>query len=160
MSYITGRRSYARETYPERPAGIGGLGPTGPDGADGPTGPTGPPPDVTSFATFSRENKNMAALTTTADGDLATATTVASTPAPTNNPNGGYVAVHLNGFRYSVGDGVKTLVFYFSGNGGTTARTFEDIVAGDTCHFNGSVAGFELQAGVDVIDFDYLVPPV
>lgn len=56
MPYIAGRRSYARETYPEpkgnNPTGPTGNdgptgsegpeGPEGPTGADGPTGPEGP----------------------------------------------------------------------------------------------------------------------
>lgn len=46
MPYIIGRRSYARETYPERPSGgngaTGSEGPIGPEGPAGPEGPTGP----------------------------------------------------------------------------------------------------------------------
>lgn len=41
MPYITGRRSYARETYPERP-GSGGSGTTGPTGPTGPGGGVDP----------------------------------------------------------------------------------------------------------------------
>jgi len=42
MAYIVGRRSYARETYPERSSGGGSAGPTGSEGPPGDTGPTGP----------------------------------------------------------------------------------------------------------------------
>jgi len=38
MAYIVGRRSYARETYPERGGGSGGAGPTGPEGPTGADG--------------------------------------------------------------------------------------------------------------------------
>lgn len=95
-------------------------------------------------------NKDMACSTTTSDGDQATATAVASTPGLD-----GYVAVRVNGIGYKVGDGVKTgCDCYFSGDSGATARAISAIVSTDTCHWNGSVAGFQLATS-DRMDFMY-----
>ncbi len=96
-------------------------------------------------------NKNMTASVTTADGQAATATTVATTPA-----GDGYVEVSVNGIMVTLGDGVKTRDAYFSADGGTTARAISAIAAGDTLYWNGSIAGFELAA-TDKIDFLYNV---
>lgn len=94
-------------------------------------------------------NKDMVATATVSDGDLATVITLAVTPI-----NDGYIVVEVNGHSYVVGDGVKTDDCYFSGDSGTTARNIADVVAGDTLHWNGTVAGFELD-GIDRIDFHY-----
>jgi hypothetical protein len=110
--------------------------------------------------TPSKRNKGMAAETTTSDFDEACATGISATPSPSNNTNGAYVAVRVNGIGYTVGDGVKTKDCYFSGNGGTTARAFGAIASGDKLYWVGSVAGFQLAAGTDIIDFLYDEPPV
>lgn len=103
-----------------------------------------------------RANKGMAASLTTADGQVACATTVATTPAASSTL-GGYIAVRVNGVGYEIGDGTKVAVdCYFSGDGGTTARAMKSIVAGDLLYWNGSVAGFQL-ATTDRIDFVYNV---
>ena len=95
-------------------------------------------------------NKNMASSTTTTDNDLATGTAVAFTPA-----FDGHVEATVNGVPCRLGDGIKAGVeCYFSGDSGATARLIRDIVAGDTMHWNGSVAGFQL-AGIDRISFNY-----
>jgi hypothetical protein len=92
-------------------------------------------------------NKNMTANVTASDGDAATATTVTKANAP-----GAYIGVNINGVCYVVGDGTKVAVdCYFSGDGGTTARAFSAVAAGDTLRWNGSVAGFQLAA-TDRID--------
>ena len=96
-------------------------------------------------------NKNMSASTTTADNQVATATTLASTPGA-----GSYVRVFVNGVAYRLGNGVKTLDCYFSGDSGSTARAAGAIAAGDTLYWVGSVAGFQL-ASTDKIEFDYVV---
>jgi hypothetical protein len=103
-----------------------------------------------------RPNKNMVASVTAADNALACATTVALTPS-TSSAGGGYIAVRVNGVGYTVGDGTKVAVpCYFSGDGGTTARTMKLVVAGDSLYWNGSVALFELAA-TDRIDFMFQV---
>jgi len=105
-------------------------------------------------STILRANKNMVALVTVADGDPATATVVAATPAASTLA-GGYVGVNLNGAVQVVGDGTKVGVpFYFSGDAGATARLMKAIVAGDTLHFNGTVAGFQLDV-VDRLDLTF-----
>jgi len=96
-------------------------------------------------------NKNMTASVTTADNQVATATTIAATPG-----NSGYVRVFVNGVAYRLGNGVKTLDCYFSGDSGSTARAAGAIVSGDTLYWVGSVAGFQLAA-TDKIEFDYAV---
>lgn len=94
-------------------------------------------------------NKGMTASVTTSDGDAASATAIASTPA-----NGSYVGVSINGVSVTVGDGVKTTPVYFSGDGGTTARSFANIVSGDLAYWNGSIAGYQLAA-TDTVSFIY-----
>jgi hypothetical protein len=107
------------------------------------------------WATGERGNKNMAASDTAADGNQACATAVAVTPASSSTA-GGYVGVRVNGVNYLVGDGTKVAVdCYFSGDGGTTARTMKAIVAGDLLYWNGSIAGFQLAAATDKVDFLY-----
>lgn len=95
-------------------------------------------------------NKNMTASVTTTDDDQATATTVASTPG-----GGSYIKVEVNGVHVLLGDGVKASVEgFFSNDGGTTARAIAAVAAGDTFHWVGSVAGYQLAA-TDRIDFFY-----
>jgi hypothetical protein len=96
-------------------------------------------------------NKIITAVVTTADGDAATAggDALASTPG-----GDGYVAVRINGIGVQVGDGNKTKSCYFSADGGTTARAFSAIVAGDRLYWNGSIAGYQLDTS-DTIDFIY-----
>jgi len=91
----------------------------------------------------------MAASVTAADFAQATATAIAATPV-----SDGHVGVDVNGLSVVVGDGVKTKDCFFSGDGGTTARAIAAIVATDTLHWVGSVAGYELDTS-DVIDFIY-----
>ncbi len=104
------------------------------------------------------DNKQMPADTTVADGDLACEQGVAQTPATNGNASSGFISVYVNGHRYAPGNGTKVGVpCYFSGDGGATARALKSVVNNDTLYWNGSVAGFQLNAAVDVIDFDYLV---
>lgn len=97
-----------------------------------------------------KDNKAMVASVTTGDGDQATVTTVVSTP-----DSDSYVEVLVGGIMVEVGDAVKTKDCYFSNDGGTTAKAIEDIASGDTLHWNGSVAGYELSADME-IDFNYI----
>lgn len=96
-------------------------------------------------------NKAMAASTTTADGQSACSTTLANSPAQHS-----YVRVFVNGTAETLGDGAKTSSCYFSADGGTTARAYSAIAAGDTLYWVGSVAGYQL-ATTDIIAFDYVV---
>lgn len=92
-------------------------------------------------------NKSMTASVTASDNDQATATTVAAAPV-----TGGWVTLLVNGIKETVGNGTKTGVSaYISGDSGTTARSWDDVVSGDTIHWNGSVATYELDAN-DVLD--------
>lgn len=111
--------------------------------ADIGSGPAG------AYATSS--NKDMAASLTSADGQVACATTIAAKPL-----GGGYPRIYVNGLAQSLGNGVKTKSCYFSADAGATAKTIANIAAGDTLYWVGSVAGFQL-ATTDVIDFDYAV---
>lgn len=97
-------------------------------------------------------NKRMPALTTVADGDLACAIAVQRAPAP-----GTYVGVRVNGIDVtSIGNASSAnCAAWFSGDGGLTPRAWDSIELGDTLHWNGSIAGYQLEAGADVIDFDY-----
>lgn len=95
-------------------------------------------------------NKNMTASVTTSDNDQATATTVATTPAGNS-----YVMVQVNGIQVQVGDATKISVeSYFSADAGVNAVAISAIATPNTYHWNGSIAGYELDA-TDVIDFNY-----
>jgi hypothetical protein len=92
-------------------------------------------------------NKNMTANVTVADFDEACSVTIVAMPK-----RDGYVEARVNGLGEAVGDGVKTLSCYFSGDGGSTARAIAAIAAGDKLYWVGSVAGYQL-ATTDKIDF-------
>jgi hypothetical protein len=106
---------------------------------------------------MSVDDKGLVAIVTLIDGDQASSSTVSNTPV-----DGSYVEVKINGIEYEVGNGVKTKTCYFSGDGGTTARGFSSahingqVQTGDTLHWNGSIATFELVAGWR-ISLNYLV---
>lgn len=88
-------------------------------------------------ARLNSDNQFETASATSSDGD-ATGISIDNTPE-------GMVQVFVNGIMvYLKGD--KTGECYFSGDGGTTARTFASIVSTDTLHWNGSVAGYQLEA--------------
>tara|TARA_B110000259_G_scaffold187807_1_gene243421 strand:+ start:1141 stop:2367 length:1227 start_codon:yes stop_codon:yes gene_type:complete len=68
--------------------------------------------------------------------------------------DGQYIDVEINGISISLGDGTKNLDGYFSSDGGTTARTFQDIRIGDELIFNAIVSGYELT-GEDRVSLFY-----
>lgn len=68
----------------------------------------------------------------------------------------GYVLVLVNGQQQSVGNGDRAHDFYFSADGGATAKTFATLAAGDALFFNALIAGFPIGP-VDRIDLDYCV---
>lgn len=104
-------------------------------------------------AVLTQDNKDMPARVTVNDGDLACDTAITNTPS-----NDCYVMVMLNGRQQGVSDGPADVnnPFYFSADGGTTARTISDIAAGDSIYFRGSVYGRQLNAN-DLISFNYQV---
>ena len=91
-------------------------------------------------------NKNS--VVTEANGD---STGIAITFTPFHDS---IVTVKVNGVEINLGDGFKTEACYFSGDEGLTARLISDITAGDLLYWNGSIAGYELDA-TDDIDISY-----
>ena len=72
-----------------------------------------------------------------------------------------YVTVEINGISVELGNGTKNADAYFSGDGGLTAATIEDIRAGDELIWNGIVAGYELTTEDEInliyeVDVDQL----
>lgn len=64
------------------------------------------------------------------------------------------VTIKVNGIAVNLGDGTLSQDCYFSSDGGTTPRSIADISAGDTLYWDGSIAGYELDA-TDYIDISY-----
>lgn len=95
-----------------------------------------------------KDNKAMAASTTTADGDVACATAMAHTAK-------GAVEVDVNGAAQVLGDAVKTKDCYFSTDAGTTALASDNVPSAALLYWNGSIAGFALAAATDKISFNY-----
>jgi len=95
-----------------------------------------------------KDNKAMAASTTTADGDVACATAIA-------HLSRGYVEVQVNGATQVVGDAVKTADCFWSSDNGTTALSDSNVPSGAKLFWNGSIAGFQLAAATDKISFLY-----
>lgn len=100
------------------------------------------------FPKVVKDNQGMVGSVTVADGDQATATTIVK-----GNHSTSLISLRVNGVTYEVGDGVKTKAAYISGDGGTTARAFSAVVAGDTIRWNGTIAAFQLDA-TDVLSID------
>lgn len=65
-----------------------------------------------------------------------------------------YVTIEVNGISVALGDGNKDTDSYFSGDSGITPASIEEVRAGDTLYWNGSIAGFDLEAG-DAINLIY-----
>lgn len=109
---------------------------------------------VAAFLTFTGANpatvnKFMVAAVTVADGDVACATGVASSPATSS-----FVGVTINGDKPEIGNGVKTKDCYFSADLGVTAKAFGAVVSGDKLYWNGSIAGYQL-AVTDRVTFEF-----
>lgn len=101
-----------------------------------------------SYITLS--DKNLPALLTVGDGDMGVASGVTSTPVP------GYLLVTVNGQEVTVGNGTRIGVdSYFSADGGTTARSLPAVGVGDTFHWTGSIALYQLSTS-DRVSFHYL----
>jgi hypothetical protein len=67
-----------------------------------------------------------------------------------------YIDVEINGISISLGNGTKNLDGFFSPDGGTTSRTFQDIRVGDELIFNSTIAGYNLSPD-DRVSFFYEV---
>ena len=61
-----------------------------------------------------------------------------------------YVSVEVNGISVDLGDGVRDTDSYFSGDGGNTPTSIEEIRAGDQLYWNGQIAGFDLVADDEI----------
>jgi len=68
---------------------------------------------------------------------------------------GSRVDVIVNGVIYNVGDGVKTTDFYFSSNGGVTAKTLTTLIPGDELIFNGIISSIITLDVIDKININY-----
>lgn len=93
-----------------------------------------------------------------ADQNLVVANTTgdeANSGAVLTNAPLGFVKIEINGVGVSLGNGVKTLDCYFSGDGGATARSFSNLQLGDTLYWNGNIAGYDL-ATTDRVTFYYI----
>ena len=91
-------------------------------------------------------NKDETPTVTTGD-ESTTGVTLAVAPR-------GFIGVYINGVLANLGDNVKTKDCYFSNDGGTTARAFVDVAAGDELIWNGVISGFELATS-DRVDLLY-----
>ena len=97
---------------------------------------------------FNSNNKDMLALSGTSGQYLATNTTVSETPRT-------LIRVEVNSLEVTVGNGTKTAYCYFSGDNGTTARTYSNVALGDKLYWNGDVAPYQLETN-DTITFIYM----
>lgn len=104
--------------------------------------------EETAVAEKTKVDLNKNPLATVNDED-STGITITYTPF-----NDEPVSVEVNGLECNIGDGAKDEACYFSGDGGTTARSMEDITAGDTLYWMGSIAGYQLETDDD-IDINY-----
>lgn len=97
------------------------------------------------------QNKRMPSRTTSADEQRACDIALAISPIA-----GSYVGVRVNGVDVpDIGDGSKAAACYFSNDGGASARVWASIDLGDVLYWNGSIAGYQLDAATDLIDFIY-----
>lgn len=102
---------------------------------------------VSSEGVSTNDDYNLNPSVTSSDGDT-TGLTISNTPH-----NDSHVRVMVNGIEVGLG-GNKLLTCYFSADGGTTARAIADITSGDTLYWNGSIAGYQLDAN-DKINIIY-----
>lgn len=100
--------------------------------------------DIEGVPTDVDNDKSIAA--DTVGNNAATDLTIQYTPFADSK-----VTVKINGIEASYG---MSKDFYFSNDGGLTARAMKDIEAGDELYWNGTNAGFDLEPSDD-IDIDY-----
>jgi hypothetical protein len=97
---------------------------------------------------YSSNNKDMPANSGVSGNYLATNTSITDIPRT-------MVRVTVNSIEIIVGNGVKTNWCYFSGDGGTTAKTYANITQGDSLYWCGDVAPYQLETN-DTITFIYM----
>jgi hypothetical protein len=100
-------------------------------------------------------DQNMAPNTVPQSNGQDTGIDISSNPS-----HGSNIIVLLNGVQGSLAlspSEKATSEFYFSNDGGATARAIASVVAGDSLYFNGLVAGYGLDATSDRISLVYLV---
>ena len=110
-----------------------------------------PEPIVGENIVFSKMNLEMSALVTSGDSSLACNTAILDTPKL-----GSIVRVAINGVEVNVGGKTFPNDCYFSPDGGVSVRSRGDERLGDKLYWNGSIAGYQLDA-IDLIDFIYLI---
>jgi hypothetical protein len=69
----------------------------------------------------------------------------------------GYIDVRVNGLQATVGNALRNTSCYFSVDGGATALAIDNIAIGDQMYWNGSIAGYDLDAVGDVVSIHYLI---
>lgn len=90
-------------------------------------------------------DKDIPTIACGVDNTLVTNYTITQTPTANS-----YVSVFLNGQELEVGNGVKTKPFYFSNDGGVTAKKFTSdnpVETGDQLFCNPSILGFNILEG-------------
>ena len=90
----------------------------------------------------SSDDKDYVMTFDTSGNSAFTGISISNTPV-----DGSYVHITVNGFVYSVGDGVTTSHCYFSDDGGVTAKSFSSpnrITLGDVLYWNGDIVGVDL----------------
>lgn len=103
--------------------------------------------DTRKLSKMSIFDKGLSANNTSGDGQSATNSTLSEEPLDSS-----YIDVRVNGISYEVGNATKTKVCYFSGDGGSTAKSFDSshtngkVSKGDSLYWNGTVAGFNLTS--------------
>ncbi len=101
---------------------------------------------VITGATPTFDDKHLSPITTSGDGS-ATGITLTKEPY-------GYVFVLIGGVGFNV-TGDKLGDCYFSDDGGTTAKALNTLDVGDELIWNGVIAGFELENGIDFVYLNY-----
>lgn len=92
-------------------------------------------------------NKFQNPSAVTIDGG-STGLVLAETP-----PSNCRIDVFVNGELLHCGDADKTKNFYLSSDGGTTAKSFSSLSAGDTLFFNAVITGWNLEIDDEVSIF-------
>ena len=82
---------------------------------------------------------------TTGDAALASSVGIAHTPF-----SDGMIIARVNGLQTDISQTGYFSPLYFSADGGANVRSIVDVVAGDLLYWNGSAAGFDLEASDDL----------